>query len=205
MKITTVHGRYFVIAASAALLVVTGCGSEKKDQPKPGQETAVQTPTPAVMPPAQTSLPAGHTAPAAGAGSAANAGMPAHTSMKSQKEVKLSKEVMAKWNTVLLEITDAVSKKKEQFTVKVGASVPLKNPAFKLKIEAFVPDYMITEDHIESRTNEADNPAVLVALLEGDKVVAKGWVFKSLPDFNSYTDQRYPVALVGPSSEGKKK
>lgn len=202
MKISNITGRYFVIAASAALLAVTGCGNEKKDLPKQGQDSTAQAPVSAGMPSVQGDVPAGHTAP--GAGQAANAGMPEHTGMKSQKEVKLSKEVMAKWNEVQLEITDGASKKKDKLTVKVGASVALKNPAFKLKIEAFVPDYMITEDHIESRTNEADNPAVLVALLEGDKVVAKGWIFKALPDFNSYTDQRFPVVLVGPSSKGKK-
>lgn len=199
MKMTMIAGRYFAIAAFAALIMATGCGNEKKDQPKSAQETGAQAPAPA----AQTEMPAGHSAP--DAGQAANAGMPEHTGMKSQKVVKLSKEVLAKWNEVQLEITDGASKKKDKVTVKVGASAALKNPAFKLKVEAFVPDYMITEDSIVSRTNEADNPAVLVALLEGDKVVAKGWVFMSLPDFNSYTDQRFPVALVGPSSKGKKK
>lgn len=207
MKISTMTGRYFVIAASAALFAVVGCGNEKKEQPKAAQETAAVAPAQPVMPPAQTGVPAGHpaAAPSADSGAPANAGMPGHTGMKSQKEVKLSKEVMAKWNTVLLDVTDASSKKKAQLTIKVGSSVTLNNAALKLKVEAFVPDYMITEDHIESRSNEADNPAVLVALLDGDKVVAKGWVFKTLPDFNSYTDPRYPVVLVGPSSENKKK
>ncbi|OGQ57190.1 MAG: hypothetical protein A3J24_06065 [Deltaproteobacteria bacterium RIFCSPLOWO2_02_FULL_53_8] len=203
MKAPSVMGRYCAIAASAVVLVITGCGSDKKDQPKAGQESVAQAP--ASAPVVVADVPAGHPAPPSGAAPVANVDAPMHTGMKSQKAVKLSKEVLAKWNEVQLEITDGASKKKDKVTVKVGASAALKNPAFKLKVEAFVPDYMITEDSIVSRTNEADNPAVLVALLEGDKVVAKGWIFKSLPDFNSYTDQRFPVALIGPSSAGKKK
>lgn len=200
MKISSFSGRYIVIAASAALLAMAGCGNEKKDQPKPAQEGA---PTAAMAPaPVEGTMPAGHP----GSGPAADTTVAAHTGMKGQNEVKLSKEVMAKWNEVQLEITDSAAKKKATVMVKVGASVPLMNKAFKLKVETFVPDYVINEKHvIESRSNKANNPAVLVALLEGDKVVAKGWVFKSLPDFNSYTDKRYPVTLLGPSAEGKKK
>ncbi|MBI5885158.1 MAG: hypothetical protein HZB85_01060 [Deltaproteobacteria bacterium] len=202
MKISSFSGRYIVIAASAALLAMTGCGGEKKDQPKPAQDGA---PAAAMAPaPVEGAMPAGH--PGSGAGPAADTTVAAHTGMKGQNEVKLSKEVMAKWNEVQLEITDSAAKKKATVVVKVGASVPLMNKAFKLKVETFVPDYVINEKHvIESRSNKANNPAVLVALLEGDKVVAKGWVFKSLPDFNSYTDKRYPVTLLGPSAEGGKK
>jgi len=200
MKISSFSGRFAVIAASVALLAVTGCGGEKKDQPKPAQESAPA----AAVAPAEGTMPAGH--PVAGAGPAADTTVAAHTGMKSQNEVKLSKEVMAKWNEVQLEITDSAAKKKATVMVKVGASVPLTNKAFKLKVETFVPDYVINENHvIESRSNEANNPAVLVALLEGEKVVARGWIFKGLPDFNSYTDKRYPVTLMGPSSVGKKK
>jgi len=199
MKISGFSGRYIVIAASVAFLALSGCGNEQKEQPKPAEQSA-QAP---VMPPVPGTMPAGHPS-AGGAGGEMTAA--AHTGMKGQSEVKLSKEVMAKWNEVQLEITDSSAKKKATVMVKVGASVPMMNKAFTLKVDTFVPDYVITENHvIESRSNEAKNPAVLVSLLEGDKVVAKGWVFKALPDFNSYTDGRYPVVLIGPSADARKK
>lgn len=193
--------RYLFIAVSVALLTFTGCGSEKKEQ-KTAQEGAPQAISQQAAP-VQAGPPAGH--PAAGGGEAATAAMAAHSGMKSQKEVKLSKEVMAKWNEVTLDIVDAASKKKETVVLKVGATKKLANPGFTLKIETFVPDYVIVDTHIESRSNEPKNPAVLVALLEGDKTVAKGWVFKALPDFNSYIDPRYQVTLVGPWAGEKTK
>lgn len=178
---------YFFIAASVALLAFTGC-SKKSEAPK---ETAN------VEAPAGGGMPEGH--PGMGADKTAeNITKMAHTTIKTQKEVKLSDEVKAKWKEVNLDITDAASKNKENITVKVGETIKLNNQ-FKLKVETFVPDYAIAENRIESRSNEPKNPAVLIELLDGDKSVARGWVFKDFPEFNSYTDDRFPIALVGPS------
>ena len=57
-------------------------------------------------------------------------------------------------------------------------------------VKAYVPDYALSEDAIVSRSNEPNNPAVQVDLLEGDKVVSSGWIFEKLPGFNSYGDDQ---------------
>ncbi|MBI5562723.1 MAG: hypothetical protein HY894_07745 [Deltaproteobacteria bacterium] len=197
--------RNLLIVLSAGLIAFTGCGGEKKEQQKTAGEPAPQTaaPAPAAQQAApQAAMPAGH--PAADAGAAVGMTKAAHSSIKTQKEVRLSKEVAAKWNEVKLDIVDAAGKTKDTLTLKVGSTTPLKRPGFKLRVEAFVPDYVIVENHIESRSNEPKNPAVLVELTEGGKSVARGWVFKALPDFNSYTDSRFQVSLVGPWAGDKK-
>ena len=82
----------------------------------------------------------------------------------------------------------------------VGSTVPLSGTGFSLRVEVFIPDYAMFEDHIGSRSNEPNNVAVMVELFEGDKPVAKGWVFKAYPTFNSYGHERFTIGLVGPTS-----
>ncbi len=190
MRIREGFSGYFLIMASVAVLAVAGCS--KKTQQESAQEQGVSSPA------GQGALPEGHPAVGTPTGDMAKV---AHTNIKSQKEVVLSEDVKAKWKEVKMEITDTSSKATEVLTVKVGDTVPLKKDGFKLKIEAFVPDYSIVEDHIESRSNEAKNPAALVELLEGDKTVAKGWVFKDFPEFNSYNNERIHLTLVSPGVE----
>jgi len=182
-----------LIMASVAMLAVAGCGTKKQ------QESAEQ---PAVAGQAgqagQGQLPEGH--PSVGGAPAGDMAKVEHSGIKSQKGVVLSEDVKAKWKEVKMEITDTATKSTEVLNLKVGETVPLKKNGFKLKVEAFVPDYAIVEDHIESRSNEPKNPAVLVELIEGDKTTARGWVFKDFPEFNSYNSDRIHLTLVSPGS-----
>lgn len=177
-----------LIMASVAMLAVSGC---KKTQQESAEQQGVSSPA------GQGALPEGHPAVGAPAGDMAKV---AHSNIKSQKGVVLSEDVKAKWKEVKMEITDTSTKATEVLTLKVGETVPLKKDGFKLKVEAFVPDYAIVEDHIESRSNEPKNPAVLVELMEGDKTTARGWVFKDFPEFNSYNNERIHLTLVSPGT-----
>lgn len=179
--------RFLLVTATVAMLAIAGCkGKEQTAQPQPQQEQGAGS---------QQATPPGH--PPTGDQTVTDINKAAHANIKTQKEVSLSPEVKAKWKEVKLDITDASSNSSQVVTVNVGASVTLK-PGVKLKVEAFVPDYAISDNRIESRSNEAKNPAVLVELQENDKTVAKGWVFKEFPEFNSYTDARFPMKLVAP-------
>ncbi len=171
-----------LIMAGVAMLAVAGCSKKTK------QESAEQ-------PAAQSAMPEGH--PAVGAPTPDMARL-AHANIKADKKVVLPDEVKAKWNKVKMEISDASSKSSEVMTLKVGNTVPLKKDGLKLKVDAFVPDYRIVEDRIETRSNEPKNPAVFVELFDGDKLVAKGWVFKDFPEFNSFNNDRIHLTLVSP-------
>lgn len=193
-------GRYFMIGASASLLILTGCGGEKKQEASkaapPAQVAPLTDGATAGAAPGQAALPEGHP----GVAKPATDVKAAHSTIKAMKDVKLSDDVKKKWNEVKLEITDSSTKSKETVTAKVGGTVVLKRAGFTLKIDSLVPDYTIGDKFIETRSNEAKNPAVLVELLENGKMVAKGWVFKHLPEFNSYTDDRFPLALLSPGA-----
>ncbi len=124
----------------------------------------------------------------------------AHPSSGGDKEVRISDEVRARWTEVTLEVLDGSTKASKVITMDVGSTVSLNGTGFSLRVEVFIPDYAMFDDHIGSRSNEPNNVAVMVELMEGDKPVAMGWVFKAYPAFNSYGHERFTIGLVGPAS-----
>lgn len=212
----------------AALIAFYGCGQKQETSQAPAAPAAeqqAQQAQPAIPQPAEGqggALPAGHPtvanqgqpAPVAATGAQGAPGAlpvghptggakPGEAKPKPQRDVQLTSEVKARWSEVKVEITDKASKAKEALTLKVGATTALKKAGLKLKVEALVPDYSMTDTSIVSKTNEAKNPAMLVELFENDKSVAKGWIFKNFPDFNSFNDNRLQVQLVAPGPEKK--
>lgn len=183
MSLSGSSKRLFLVTASAVILAFTGCSGEKKAQEAaPAQE--------------QQALPEGHQ-PVENK-MQEDISKVQHANIKTQKTVALSDEVKAKWKEVRLELVDNASGAKDTVTIKVGGDVKLKE-GVRLKVDAIVPDYAIAENTIESRSNEANNPAVLLELVEGDKTVARGWVFRDYPEFNSYNDGKFTVKLLIPA------
>ncbi|MBI5971321.1 MAG: hypothetical protein HY884_09235 [Deltaproteobacteria bacterium] len=194
-------GSYFAVISSAALLLCAGCGKEKKEEtPKP---SAAAGAGPSAQVPA-AGLPGGH--PTVDK-TVENISQATHSGIKTQKSVRISNEVKAKWKEATLEVADSSSKISETVKIPVGSAVALKNSKFKLKVEVVVPDYWLSADMkiIETRSNEPKNPAALVTLLDGDKTVARGWIFRNLPQYNTFNDTKYSLRLVSPGQGGEAK
>lgn len=195
----------FCITAAA----LSGCSNKKEaaapqtQAPAPEQaSTGVQAPAALPMqaaPTGQPAMPSDHPKIDKAAPVKAQ-----HGGSKQEKELKLSDEVKAKWKEVKLDVTDSSAKSPESVAVKVGGSVNIGKNGALLKVVAFVPDYAMSDNNIVSRSNDLRNPAVLLELLEGGKVVARGWVFNKFPDFNSFNSAKFKVALVQPAAQAQK-
>ncbi|VAV82840.1 hypothetical protein MNBD_DELTA01-250 [hydrothermal vent metagenome] len=111
------------------------------------------------------------------------------------KDVRLSDALKAKWSTVEIEVTEAG--KKKEILITVGKKTKV-GKTYSILVDAFIPEYTMFEDHIGTRGDEPKNPAIRVELFEGDKSIAKGWVFKRLADFNSYQNEKVGVVLLTP-------
>jgi len=174
----------FTVLLAVFVLALAGCGGKKEKAPA-GKTSAA----------AGKTMPANHPSMEKAAEAIAKA---SHSTIKTSKKVVLSKEVLAKWKEVKLQITDNASKESASVKLKVGTTVKLTDDGYRLKVEYLVPDYSIVGNRIESRSNEPKNPAVLVSLLKEDKTVARGWVFKKLPESNSYNNKRFDLKLQSP-------
>ncbi len=184
----------FIFLFVAAALTFSGCGGEEKKAPVEKKAAAPIS--------AEAKMPKGH--PSTAADDIAKA---SHSLIKTKKTVKISDEVKKKWTSVRLEISDMKAQASKTVDLRVGSTTQLTDDGFKVKVEYFIPDYTIVGNHIETRSNEAKNPAVLIDLLKGDKVETRGWVFTQLPEFNSFNNKRFVFVLKagGTSQKAPKK
>jgi hypothetical protein len=111
------------------------------------------------------------------------------------KDVRLSDALRAKWSTIELEVSE--NGQKTVIKVKVGEKIKV-GAVYSVLVDVFIPEYAMYEDYIGTRGDEPKNPAIRVELFEGDKSLARGWVFKNLADFNSYQEEKLGVVLLTP-------
>ena len=178
------------------LLFAGGCSAEGEKSAEKSQSTRMAAKK-------QSKLPEGHPVvnKSDGAASGAMDAMVKHRGMKSQRQVVVSDEIKAKWKSVELEVVDRKFNRKEVVKVDIGKERELGKTGYYIKVEAFLPDYAVFSDRIGSRSEELNNPAVLVELTKDDTTIAKGWVFKNFPAFNSYQHERFALSLVAPAKK----
>lgn len=177
----------FLLLMACMLVFAVACGNDDTTGGADGDR--IMAPTNAA-----TDLPQGH--PTVG-GDGASSAPTDHGSVGSgAKEVRVSDEVRATWKVVEVELTDTDSAVKKVLKLDVGKKVAIEGTNFKISAVVFIPHYVIYEDHIGSKTNELNNPAVLMELFDGDKSVARGWIFKSFTTFNSFVHEKYTIALL---------
>ena len=176
----------FLLLIACMLVFTVACGQDDTTGGSAGGPIIAPTN-------AATALPGGH--PAVGGGDATSKPTD-HGSVAGGKEVRISDEVKAKWKVAEIELTDTSSATKKVLKLDVGKKVAVKGTNFKILAVVLVPHYVIYEDHIGSKSNEPNNPAVLMELYDGDNVVARGWIFKTFTTFNSFVHEKYAVALL---------
>jgi len=106
-------------------------------------------------------------------------------------------EVKAKWKTAELSLAGP-NLPLRTVKVAIGGETNV-GKALVLRVLAYVPAFQSDSGIVTSASNNPDNPAVLVQLLEGKQPVAEGWVFQKLPDFNTFSTDRLKVQLLGAS------
>jgi len=106
-------------------------------------------------------------------------------------------EVKAKWKTTELSLAGP-NLPLRTVKVAIGGETDV-GKALVLRVLAYVPAFQSDSGTVTSASNNPDNPAVLVQLLEGKRPVAEGWVFQKLPDFNTFSTDRLKVQLLGAS------
>ena len=190
-------GRFYLgLILGLSLALGYGCGKKEEGEQKPvvtqmppsveerGMAPMPESQAPGEVQQAQPMIP-----PVKGA-------MPPHPvgNQGKPKEIVVIDEVKKKWSTVNLLFIE--NGKEIPLTVKVGGKAGVPNTNLTVSVESFMPDYTISENNITTRSNEPNNPAVLLELFEGNKSLAKGWVFERFPDFNSYRHERYQMVLL---------
>jgi hypothetical protein len=156
-------------------LIAAGCGDDAAVDSVPAAQDATDT------------------APAA---NVASVGAPAASLADMGAEVRLDPEIAAGWRAVRIEIVDRDTGDKQVVEVPLGGADLLGDSGLVLSAETFVPDFIMDENGIRSRTPEPHNPAVRVVISEDGMEDYRGWLFAAMPEIQAFPHPRYRVLLL---------
>ncbi|MCL5965608.1 MAG: DUF2155 domain-containing protein [Deltaproteobacteria bacterium] len=169
------------VALLTALLLITGLagtGCKKKEPP----------PTPPPMP--------GQGMP--GPGMPEQPGAPAPMAGGPEKKIVVPDAVKAAWKAVKIEIEYKEKKSRKTFTIPLDSDFKVPGSDITLKVGDFLPHFSMTADSITSASNNLENPAVRIEVLEGKKTIFKGWLFAKYPAVHPFQYEKFGLTLLEP-------
>jgi hypothetical protein len=120
---------------------------------------------------------------------------------KKKLPVALPDGVQGKWASATLAV--AAEGGEKELKLGIGETISL-NGRLQLRLVHYLPAYSSDFQTVTSLSNEQLNPAVQVEALRNGEVVAEGWVFQRLPEFNSFKSEWITVRLISAErSQGK--
>jgi hypothetical protein len=189
--------RFFLPGTALAVAAwLAACSPERGDKLEiPAGLPGASTSTATELPPGHPSIPAngGETLP----GMPRDLGVPppAHPQRSGMPaRLDVPAEVKATWKSV--ELSVSIAGKVHTLRVAVNTEATIPGSALAVRVLAYLPTFQIGDGVITSSSNNPDNPAVLLRLMEKGRPLAEGWVFQNLPDFNSFKTDKAQIRLV---------
>ncbi len=124
--------------------------------------------------------------------------VPSHGTGGMQKgsTIVIPDSVKGKWKAVKIAVTDKVSGKETVYTVAVGNSVSIPGSNLSVKVDTFLPHFVMEGTTLTSQSNEPKNPAAQIRIMEDGKEIFKGWLFSLYPTTHAFQHPRYGFTLV---------
>jgi hypothetical protein len=120
---------------------------------------------------------------------------------KKKLAVVVPDSVKGKWASATLAVTAEGAEK--ELKLAIGDKISLgKN--MQLQLLHYLPAYTSDFQSVTSSSNEQVNPAVQVQAISNGQVVAEGWIFQNLPEFNSFSSEQIKVRLISAERSQKK-
>ncbi len=118
-----------------------------------------------------------------------------------EKKITVPDAVKSSWKAVKIEVEYKKAKSKKVLTVPVNSDSKVPDTDMTLKVGAFLPHFAMSADSITSNSNNLENPAVSVDVMQGGKTVFHGWLFSKFPDIHPFQNDVIALKLL----EGVKK
>jgi len=167
-----------LIAASITALLFTLTSCNKAEEPKAPASSAGQGPI------LDTGPVGSHSTPG----------------QKTEFQISVPQEVTDNWFGVQIEVEDKLENKKEEINADIGSEFTIPGSELIVKVGPFLPDFKMNAQIITSASNEPNNPAVGIAVYEGEKKLFPpsgewGWLYANFPAIHSFTHERYALVL----------
>lgn len=120
---------------------------------------------------------------------------------KKKLAVVVPDSVKGKWAAATLAVTAKGAEK--EIRLAIGDRISL-DKNLELHLLHYLPAYTSDFKSVTSSSNEQVNPAVQVQAVSNGQVVAEGWIFQNLPEFNSFSSEQVKVRLISAERAQKK-
>jgi hypothetical protein len=171
--------RAFVLIS---LVAVLGCG----DAPAPESESADTAPSHAEMPDDDVHAQA----------MSSTMGDTMHQSPGINAEITLDPAIADDWRAIRVKVVEPATSSETVHEVVIGEQAALGDTGLGLRVVTFIPDFVMGEDGITSRSADPLNPAARVIITEQGKDDFEGWLFGAMPEIHAFPHDRYQVLLV---------
>ena len=183
--------RHSMIPTLAFILVLAACGAQPETAGNAAPDDDLHR-TAAEMPADDLHSTAMSEAMGGGMGGALNT------------DLNLDPAIADAWTAVRVKLVGSESGNEQEFVVELGQAVELGDSGLTLAVLGFVPDFVMDEGGITSRSADPNNPAARVLISEEGAVDYEGWLFAAMPGIHPYPHERYRVLLVeGVPAEGE--
>jgi hypothetical protein len=120
-----------------------------------------------------------------------------------EARVVVPDEVQGQWQAVKIAILDKDNNTEEVYTIPIGDELEISSSGLALKVQTFLPAFIMDGTTLTSISNETKNPAVQIEISEEGKKVFRGWLFSLYPGTHAFQHPRYSFTLVDflPASE----
>ena len=117
-------------------------------------------------------------------------------SAKPVSVVVVPDSVKGKWQAVSIAVLDKNAKQQRVYTIPIGSDFQLPGSDLTLKVENFLPQFVMEGTTLTSQSNEPKNPAAQLSVREGGREIYKGWLFKLYPTTHAFQHPQYGFTLV---------
>ena len=111
-------------------------------------------------------------------------------------DISLDPEISDAWSGIRVQVVDSETGDVQIYDVPLGEAVTLGDSGLTLSSDLFIPDFVMDEGGITSRSAETQNPAARIVIAEDGVADYEGWLFAAMPEIHPYPHERYQVLLV---------
>jgi hypothetical protein len=111
-------------------------------------------------------------------------------------EVTLDPEIADDWRAIRIRLVELETMSESFHEIAIGEAAALGESGLTLRVETFIPHFVMAGDGISSRSAEPQNPAAQIVIIEEGKDDYQGWLFAAMPEIHAYPHPKYGVMLV---------
>ena len=112
-----------------------------------------------------------------------------------ETQIVVPEFVQGKWSGVKLIVEDKSAGSQSDVAINLGEEYTIPGSELKIKVNEFLPDFVMDGLTITSKSEELNNPAANIVVTEGDNEIFTGWLYSKFPAIHPFQHDKYGITL----------